>query len=100
MAALNYYSHDAATGASTHQTQAQFHDSLTADIQRALNAGCLDESPKVVKKGPRPFKYKPIPQHGLAAFLDVSGGLQAQPVPPTKKGPKKPTVEKFSLDEV
>jgi multidrug efflux pump subunit AcrA (membrane-fusion protein) len=37
------------------------------------------------------------PQHGLADFLDVSGD---QPKPPAKKGPKKPTVEKFSLDDV
>lgn len=100
MAALNYCSYDAATGAFTQQTQAQFHDSLTADIQRALNAGCLDEAPKVVKKGPQPFKHMPAPQHGLAAFLDVSGGLQAPPAPAKKKKVKKPMVEKFSLDQV
>lgn len=92
MAALNYYSYDAATGAYSHQTQAQFHDSLTADIQRALDA--MNES-KPMKKENR--LHKPVPQHGLAAFLDVSGSLQAPPKPAAKK---KPVVEKFSLDEI
>ncbi len=71
MAALNYYSYDAATGVcSQQQTQAQFHDSLTADLERAMSAF---------------LSQKPAPQHGLAAFLDVSGGLQAPPKPAGKK---------------
>jgi hypothetical protein len=213
-----YASYDAATGVYTQQTQLEFHASLTADIQRALDAGCLDERPpakslrdiqaeeaaaKVAKReaeqkvlaaakaelerqeriatekaaaeaawnadraardaaGHKPCwvcwqyagetqyhapkrdicalatqlfyvfdrhgyphtayvrrdemealrarkamdaaaeqrKRHEAPQHGLAEFLDVSGGLVAPPAPAGKKKGKKPTVEKFSLDEI
>ena len=40
------------------------------------------------------------PQHGLADFLDVSGGLQAPPAAVGKKKDKRQTVEKFSLDSL
>jgi hypothetical protein len=113
MATLNYYSYDAATGICQHQTQTQFHDSLTADIQRALDAGCLDTKAKSFReiqaeeeakamyvRQEAYSKNRPTPQHGLAAFLDVSGGLQAPPAPPAKKKTMKPVVEKFSLDEI
>jgi hypothetical protein len=45
-------------------------------------------------------RRRQAPQHGLADFLDVSGGLVDPPKPAAKKGPKKPTVEKFPLDDI
>jgi hypothetical protein len=42
---VNYGHYDAATGVYTAQTQEQFRAGLTADIQRALDSGVLDEEP-------------------------------------------------------
>jgi hypothetical protein len=45
-----YATYDAATGVYTPQTPEQFTASLTADIQRALDSGVLDEKPKTLRE--------------------------------------------------
>lgn len=203
---VNYGHFDAATGIYTAQTQEQFRAGLTADIQRALDSGVLDEGTKTIpklqeearlasekeaakraeerataranakakeerrqslmedkkvrgaapcwlclqdkeeehfhapKRGSCPCadlgyyvflkdgtpnraymrtdyreelrerraakkraaeqKQAPPTQHGLAEFLDAAGGLVSPVGQPKKAGKKKPTVEKFSLDEI
>ena len=104
----SFGTYDAATETLTPQTRAQFHASLTADIERALGAApkSLREIQAAEERAAAKVEYERLraaPQHGLADFL---GDLHPVPADKkaiqaaAKKSSKKSKVEKFSLDDI